>query len=406
MSGVYNRAIIGNGTTAVNALDALVKKYRASASVLPPICLTIFGAEPEEECGKGFAYGRIGGRVGHLTESPDHADYGNVKGEFRRYAAEILNKPADLIRRVSRKLVGDFHSVRYTQVKNEAEEVGISIAYKEAWVADVARADNGLYRVLSANHSFGGFDHVTLAVGDVLSTHFNEAAQTHPGKVFRTPYEAIQTILDNNDANTIVVARGTRSSFVDLVNPLRENGYKGSIIGLSPSGSISWQTQEGAEPYIPKILSDDSRFDTVFEVITALRDELALAQQSGAYIPVGLTQFDPAKTDKRLGWDFDLKSEAAHASGLTYHQVSHAVKWEKIYENLRDDEERRKFTVTLSDFIVYNRVNIIVAEDYEKFIEGIESGKVEIRRSGFNADNIRFDAGTGRLVISPSDGRI
>jgi len=400
----YQLAIIGNGTTAVNALHNLVTRYENATEVLPPLTVTLFGDSPEANCGKGFAYGKIGGAIGNLTEAPNqgHADYSSTKGAFTQFASKILNVPPDEVHDSSRKLIGEFHTARYLEVKQKATNLGIEIIYQQTRVTDLTRDDAG-YSVHNKDGQHHGFNKVVLAVGDVLSNRFNEASQQHVNQVFPSPYHAHRTIIANSNAETVVVAFGTRSSFLDLVNASIANGYEGKIIGVSSTGLTSWQAREGRESYPLQHMGIDKPFGTTANVLAALKKELSAAQASGVYVPASLLEAINPNQSTRLHWDFKLSEEATNANKTTYHDVSQAIPWEKIYLGLESYAEQQRFKEVLADFAVYNRVNRVVPNDYQTFVHNIESGRASIVQSSFEQTDIR-KLSNGRLQVSLGNG--
>ncbi len=426
MSYIFNVAVIGNGTTAVNAQAALAARLRQSPVPLPFIQTTIFGNEREEDCGRGIAHGALGGIFGNFTESADHADYGSVKGAFRRYAAARLGRPPDAITRVTRQLVGDFHTRRSVELKQNVDPFGTSVAYQKACVTDVRPTLDGHAvlagqkvrtqagsAILAGRKVIGNADHVVLAVGDILSTRFGstiprragQIEDVYNGQVFGSPHHALPHILGNNGTDRVIVALGTRSSFVDLANGLIANGFRGKIIGISTTGQTPWQARD--EVYPLTFLKKDREFGTVREVLAALGVELSVAREKGAYVPDGLLKNVAAQQGgdepKRLTGDFDFREEAAKADRLTYHSVAQSVDWEKIYENLIDDNERDLFRKVLSDFILYNRVNTIMSEDFRTFAANVASGAVEIRKDSFAIISVRPSL-DGRIRIPLQSG--
>lgn len=399
MVETYKLAVIGNGTSAINALRALIEECTYTGSVLPPIEVTIFGDTPEDDAGKGFAFGPIGGRYGNLTEAPDHADYqSDRKGGFRAYAARETGIPPQDLHHATRDLVGKYHALQHTLSKEViAPEMGtVTIHYKQAWVNNLD-SDQDDYTVISDTGQYGGFDRILVAVGDVLSSRFDEAAQKFHGQVHRTPYHALP-VLDGDEAiGKTVVAFGTRSSFVDLVNHATAD-----VIGVSTTGQTSWQAREGREPQPIYYLNPAYEFKTVTEILQALKKELCDAADRGAYVPVELLQL-PSNLNRRLAWDYNLGEEYDNRNNVTYHDVSGSVNWNKIYEGLPRDEQV-KFSAVLGDFVQYNWVNRIVPPDYEKFVGKVLAGDAHIVKSSFGPDDIsaRED---GRLNVRLANGQ-
>ncbi len=412
MLNQYKLAIIGNGSTAVNALDTLINNYGKASSVLAPLQITIFGDSPEESCGKGFAYGNIGSRIGNLTESPadSRADYGSEKGaftnyatsSFRHYANRLLGTPIKGKPYASRQVVGNFHAARYLELKNKARSMGIDIVYQQARVTNLSKDDVG-YIVAGNGRLHGQFDRVVLAVGDVLSSRFNHAVRDFPNQVFPTPYHAVEPIIRDSNRKTVIVAFGTRSSFIDLVNGFASKGYRGKIIGISSSGQTSWQARESRGLYPLQFLTKDKSFKTIAGVLAALKLELIEAKKAGAFVPDGLLQSITPQRSERLRWNFDLGEEASNADKVTYHDVVQVVNWEKIYESLNNPEDRKQFNEVLSDFILYNRVNRVVPRDYNQFVKNYAKGKVEFIKSSFGQDDIHR-ANNGRLNVTLANG--
>lgn len=405
MLPTYNLAIIGNGSTAINALDAFINHYEKNPDILSPIHITIFGEEPEESCGKGFAYGKIGSVIGNLTESPadGRADYGKVKGAFTRYASQLLGVVPKDMHFARRQLVGSFHAARYQEVKEKARSMGIEISYKQSRATNLTKDEIG-YVVTGQNGLYGQFDRVVLAVGDVLSSRFNQAAKQFTGKVFVTPYHAVEQVLKQHDSDTTIVAFGTRSSFVDLVNGYASKGYKGRIIGVSTTGQTSWQAREDRGVYQLQFMNREEFVKTTSDVLAALYFELSQAKKAGAYVPDSLLQAIYPQRAERLTWDFNLKEEAANADNVTYHDVVQAINWESIYQGLNNDDQKR-FNNVLADFALYNRVNRVVPEDYRNFVANFETGKASIMKTSFSPKNITQSV-NGKLSVTTEEGRI
>jgi hypothetical protein len=106
---------------------------------------------------------------------------------------------------------------------------------------------------------------------------------------------------------------------------------------------------------------------------------------------------------QRLRWDFDIAAERNHAGGVTYHQVAQSIDWEAIQQKL-PERERENFAKTLGDFIVYNRVNRIVREDFVTLADHIEQGRVQIVKSSFGPEDIK-QIGDGKLQITLANGQ-
>ncbi len=400
---LFRLAIIGDGTTAVNALDAAVELIATKAGDGPRIDITVIGKADEQNVGKGFAYGPVGSRTGHLTEpaSAGHADYTAVKGaftDFQRNKADVTDSTL-----ATRALIGDFHVERFEQVQQRARDLGIKINYIQAEALDIER-NNSQYQVVTKSGQSVAADHIVLAVGDVLSRRFNAAAKQFAGEVFETPYHALDTILSNHTAETTVLALGTRSSFVDLANGLHKEGFAGRVIGVSSTGITSWPTTPDPEAlYTPRHLNAEKGYKNLRQVLNDLAQELTTAQNEGAYVPESLlqnvTEQAEREVPKRLRWNFDPQAERDYAGKPTYHQIAQAVNWEKIYEGLSSRYEQRLFQETLGDFALYNRVNRIVAADFNAFADHQKSGAVQIERASFESRNIarNFD---GRLSVA------
>ncbi|MGB9154139.1 MAG: FAD/NAD(P)-binding protein [Alphaproteobacteria bacterium] len=402
----YRLAIIGNGSTAVNALDALINHYDKTPAVLEPLHITIFGNAPEGDCGRGFAYGKIAGGMGNLTESPadGRADYGSEKGAFTRYASQLLGTAPKDMHCSSRQLVGYFHAERFQELKKKADSLGIDIVYEQARVTNLTKDDIG-YVVAGNNRLYGQFDRVVLAIGDVLSSRFNAAIAKYPDQVFASPYHAVEQVIKNSGSNTVITAFGTRSSFVDLVNGFISKGYQGKIIGVSSSGQTSWQAREDRGLYALLHMAKDEVFKTTSDILAALNLELSSAKKAGVYVPDSLLQAINPQCSGRLRWDFDLREEAANADNVTYHDVVQVINWEKLYEGLADAEEKKRFNDVLSDFALYNRVNRVVPKDYKQFINNFGDGKTQIIKSSFSQNDIQPPS-DGRLTISLTNGSI
>ncbi len=406
MSKVYKISIVGNGTSAVNAIDALLNEIEnLNPALIPPIEITVYGLGPESDCGKGFAYG-IAGDDGNMTQSAreGRADYGSKKGDFCRYAAQQLKRPANDIER--RSVVGGFHNHRHYENKKRGEGLNVRIAYSQAEVIDVTQdtAASG-YQIITRDGVAGNADRVVLAVGDILSSRFDEAIEQFPDQVFSSPYVAFDEILKGNSEESHVVAFGTRSTFLDLVNQLFDRGYKGKVTGISSTGQTSWQSKEHHIPYLPQHLRSDGTLGTTKDVLRALLLELSEAEHKGAYVPHSLRPklFNAVRSDAepyRLRWQFDLKEEAERAAGLTYHEVIQGVNWEKIYEGLRSKKEQEVFLTTLGDFIIYNRVNCVVPADFRKFCGHVEAGRVKIEQNTFTTFDIHSRFNDAALEIS------
>lgn len=395
----FNIAIIGDGTSAVNALDAFLKKLEQKSTVSHlPLSITLYGKAPEDQYGKGFAYGATGARVGNLTEPTigGHADYTAEKGAFQAFA----ESQSDITKPAPRSMIGSFHAQRYADSKLRAQRLGITLEHRQDEVVDI-ESYGGQYHVVTGEGYGKAADHVVLAVGDILSQRFNALALRLPNQAFPTPYHAIDKILADNGKDKHVVAFGTRSSFVDLANGLKREGYQGKITGVSCSGLTSWPTTPDAEAlYEPQYLNPAKGYTTVKDVLRDLRSELVLAQIKNAYVPDSLIQdvseqFE-AETPRRLKWDFDPQAEHDNAGLQTYHQVAQAVSWEKIYEGLPNRYEKRIFEQALGDFILYNRVNRIVSDDFARFNGHIQNGDVAVVKGSFAPHD----------VTSTQDGRL
>lgn len=399
----FRIAIVGDGSTAVNALDALVDDLIRNPR---PIEIDVYGRNPEEHFGKGFAYGPIGSRFGNLTEpvSGGHADYTATKGAFAAFRDNHAPPAQAEDQRASRQSIGAFHHQRYQNLKQTAADHGIPLQFHQAEVTDIVGTAGQRQLVTENGQTTQPYDHVTLAVGDVLSQRLRSAADKFPGKVKPTPYHGLDEILDNSGPKTVVAALGTRSSFTDLANGLLAEGFEGKIIGVSTSGQTSWPTTDNPDArHQPRFLTGDKSYRTVNGVLNDLRDELSSGMRTGGvtYVPEGLMaslQAESGKTSpQRLRFAFDPVAERDHAGQRTYHQVVQGVDWERIYDKLPTGEQP-KFIECLGDFITWNRVNRIEAGDFATLVGHIESGKVEIRTGSIEANNIRTTA-QGKLGI-------
>lgn len=406
MYAPYKLAVIGNGSTAINALNSLITHYESIPSVMAPLQITIFGESPEQYCGRGFAYGKVGSVIGNLTESPadGRADYSPEKGAFIRYATKLLGRPAKDMHHAPRQLIGEFHADRYQELKKKAASVGIDLEYQQCRVTDITKDDVG-YVVGDGETLYGQFNKAVLAVGDVLSTRFEDAIVRYPDQVFKTPYHALPSVLEDNDENSTIVAFGTRSSFVDLVNGFISKGYKGKIIGISQSGQTSWQAREDRGLYPLEIMKPDVTFKNTSDILIGVRAELKLAKEKGVYVPdTLLAGINPTRAD-RLRWDFNMADEASNADQVTYHDVVQVINWEKLYQGLSSIEDKQRFNAVFTDFALYNRVNRIVPHDYKQFIENFESGRAEIIKTSFSQNDIAM-GDNGKLAVKLANGQV
>ena len=188
---------------------------------------------------------------------------------------------------------------------------------------------------------------------------------------------------------------------------MANKGYQGRIKGFSQSGQTSWQAREGAELYPLHYLADGKNFRTVRDVLIALRHELQHAERKGVYVPESLIKDIGEQifsaSPQRLKWRYNLKEEAAHADQKTYHEVAMVVPWQKIYETLDNDQERKLFRNVLLDFSLYNRSNRIVPNDYREFIGHIDAGRAEINQGSFSERSLSSTK-DGRLLVTLDDG--
>ncbi|HEU0117279.1 MAG TPA: FAD/NAD(P)-binding protein [Alphaproteobacteria bacterium] len=407
MTHEHKLAIIGDGTTAVNAAHALTRLYQTTPAALPPVSVTIFGGAPENACGHGFAFGALGGTYGNLTEPPCHADYGRLKGEFRAYAAQFGNCAPAEVNVVTRRMVGNFHADRYRQLKETGAPLGIDISHIEGNVTALQK-NNGAYDVNAGSRFYNGFDNVFLAVGDVRSPALDEAVARYPDRVFQTPYHALRHIAGDNHSTRTVVALGTRSSFVDLVNGLTAQGFQGQVVGVSNTGLTPRQSApEDGPGYVPAYDWENAAGNDLYHVLLTLRQELARAKNVGVYVPNDLAfrimqhaleisrgTWQP----QRLRWYHDPLKDTAHSGPHHYGDVLCAIPWEHIHDNLRDAGEQKAFTQLLGDLILYARVNKVVKPDYDGFIQELKSEKTIIHHGSFGADDIH-PLKDGRLVV-------
>jgi uncharacterized NAD(P)/FAD-binding protein YdhS len=261
----FNLAIVGDGSSAVNALDAVLRDLEANPR---PVEITLYGKAEEENIGKGFAYGPVGSRFGNLTEpaSEGHADYTDEKGAFYNSYQESGSVPP------SRKAIGDFHAKRYQEAKKKTAALGIKLSYRKGEVIDITGQSNQQQIITNDGAISPPVDHVVLAVGDFLSQRFRKTAEQLPGLVSPTPYHGMDGILtDHNRPDAIIAAFGTRSSFTDLANGLIAEGFQGTIIGISTSGQTSWPTTPDPEAlYTPKFLTAGANFRNTQALLRAL----------------------------------------------------------------------------------------------------------------------------------------
>ena len=399
----FNLAIVGDGSTAVNALDALLNTLEKAPR---PVNITLYGKAAEADVGKGFAYGPTGSRYGNLTEpvSKGHADYTPEKGAFAAYHGQ--HPGTELAPRQS---IGEFHAQRYRDAKEKAAKLGVTLTYRQGEVTDITGTPGQRQIVTADGASSAPVDHVVLAVGDMLSQRFRDTADQFPGRVSPTPYHAIDSILEqHNRPDAVVVGFGTRSSFTDLANGLKAEGFQGTVIGVSTSGQTSWPTTPNPEAlYQPKFLTPSAPFRNTQAVLRALGDELKSAARNGAYVPPSLIENIQKNANstqpERLRWDFDPQAENTHAGGVTYHQVAQGIDWEGIQQRL-PEREKEPFARALGDFIVYNRVNRIVSADFSTLAGHLKEGSVKIEKGSIDPNNIKQGA-DGKLQITLDTGK-
>lgn len=405
----FRIALVGDGSTAVNALDALLDNLEQAPR---PVQIDLYGKADPANIGRGFAYGPIGSRHGNLTEPVPggHADYRAPKGDFATWRNAHPEWPQPDEQRATRQSIGAFHAERFQQVVEKAERLGIPLNYYQGEVVNLGGAP-GQRTVITENGAESApYDHVTLAVGDVLSQRLRPAAQQFPGQIKQTPYHALDDILANSNENTVVVALGTRSSFTDLANGLKAGGFEGKIIGVSSSGQTSWPTTNNPDTaYQPRYLTPGKSYRTVQNILSDLRIELTTGMKFDGvhYVPNGLMEslYEQNNSIKpeRISWDFDPKAERDSAGRKTYHQIVQSIDWEGIYQKL-PEKEKPSFTRCLGDFIAYNRVNRIVADDFAELVDHLEHGDVRIQQGQIKADKIRRADGN-RLAVEIAPGQ-
>ena len=169
MTQPFELAFVGDGTSAINAGDALYKSDEYAVP-LRNVATTVFGKGKKEACGRGFAYGEVGGVLGNLTESPldGAADYHPVfKGSFPHYAAQRLGREPQQITQASRQLIGDFHAARYEDTQRLAQQKDSSLDFVSAEITNLVRAGDHFRLIDARNREVGSAHHVALALGDI-----------------------------------------------------------------------------------------------------------------------------------------------------------------------------------------------------------------------------------------------
>lgn len=388
----FHVAIVGDGSTAVNTLDALVHELSAGESLGRPVSVSVYGKAGSSHVGKGYAYGPEGSRVGNLTEPANagHADYTREKGAFSKFSRGII--PPEKPEVASRKLIGEFHAQRYRDTLRRAGDLGINVQYHQLEVTNIVPR-NGRYDIITQSGKPPSADHVVVAVGDILSKKFNIASRRFPQNVFNTPYQAFDPILSGHTADKVTVAFGTRSSFVDLANGLKKEGYQGQIIGVSSTGLTSWPTTASRKAaYTPQHLLPENAYRTTADVLKDLARELKYAQSAGAYVPddlvTSIKEQSLSGNPQRPLWSFDHRAEKDAAGQATYHQVSQSIEWEALYEGLADQKEKELFHQSLGDFILYNRVNRIVSADFNALAGIVHTTELKLEKGSFTQHDI------------------